>query len=87
MNNVILLIIQDAAAFWNQQPLAAREYASSTIIPACTVVADISNNAKDFIEKEVSAFYQSPDNSLYMLPATPQVCITGQEITNVSWFQ
>lgn len=60
--------------FWNQQPIAAREYASSTIIPACTVVVDISNSAKDFIEKEVSAFYRSPDNSLYMLPATPQVC-------------
>ena len=40
----------------------------------CTVVVEISNSAKDFIEKEVSAFYQSPDNSLYMLPATPQVC-------------
>lgn len=72
--NVITLILKDAAAFWNQQPLAAREYASSTIIPACTVVMDISNSAKDLIEKEVSAFYQSPDNSLYMLPSTPQVC-------------
>ncbi|XVF81775.1 hypothetical protein PTKIN_Ptkin15bG0183500 [Pterospermum kingtungense] len=66
----------DAAAFWNQQPLAAREYASSTIIPACNVVADISNGAKDLIDKEVSAFYRSPDNSLYMLPSSPQVCKT-----------
>ncbi|KAF6144691.1 hypothetical protein GIB67_006183 [Kingdonia uniflora] len=65
----------DAAAFWDQQPLAAREYASSTIIPACKVVADISNNAKDLIEKEVSAFYRSPDNSLYMLPSTPQALL------------
>ncbi|GKU97428.1 hypothetical protein SLEP1_g10572 [Rubroshorea leprosula] len=65
----------DAAAFWNQQPLAAREFASSTIIPACNVVADISNNAKDLIDKEVSAFYQSPDNSLYMLPSTPQALL------------
>ncbi|KAJ0042915.1 hypothetical protein Pint_18940 [Pistacia integerrima] len=65
----------DAAAFWNQQPLAAREYASSTIIPACTVVIDISNSAKDFIDKEVSAFYRSPDNSLYMLPSTPQALL------------
>jgi hypothetical protein len=62
----------DAVAFWNQQPLAAREYASATVIPASEVVVDISNSAKDFIEKEVSAFFQSPDNSLYMLPATPQ---------------
>ncbi|KAG2278739.1 hypothetical protein Bca52824_061294 [Brassica carinata] len=61
----------DAAAFWNQQPLAAREYAMATIIPACEVVADISKNSKDLIEKEVSAFFQSPDNTLYMLPATP----------------
>ncbi|KAL0642674.1 hypothetical protein Bca4012_040964 [Brassica carinata] len=65
----------DAAAFWNQQPLAAREYAMATIIPACEVVADISKNSKDLIEKEVSAFFQSPDNTLYMLPATPQALL------------
>ncbi|KAK6128834.1 hypothetical protein DH2020_037470 [Rehmannia glutinosa] len=62
----------DAASFWSQQPLAAREYASSTIIPACNVVVDLSNNAQDLIDKEVSAFYRTPDNSLYMLPSTPQ---------------
>lgn len=67
------MTFQDAASFWSQQPLAAREYASSTIIPACNVVVDFSNNAKDLIEKEVSAFYQTPDNSLYMVPSTPQV--------------
>ncbi|GAV60104.1 hypothetical protein CFOL_v3_03635 [Cephalotus follicularis] len=65
----------DAAAFWNQQPLAARNYATSTIIPACSVVVDISNSAKDLIDKEVSAFYRSPDNSLYMLPSTPQALL------------
>ncbi|KAF8107299.1 hypothetical protein N665_0124s0090 [Sinapis alba] len=65
----------DAAAFWSQQPLAAREYAIATIIPAYEVVADISKNSKDFIEKEVSAFFQSPDNTLYMLPATPQALL------------
>lgn len=65
----------DAAAFWSQQPLAAREYASSTIIPACTVVVNISNSAKDLIDKEVSAFYRSPDNRLYMLPSTPQALL------------
>ncbi|KAF6135576.1 hypothetical protein GIB67_015429 [Kingdonia uniflora] len=66
---------QDAAAFWDQQPLATREYASSTVIPACKVVADLSNNAKDLKEKEVSAFYRSPDNSLCMLPSTSQISI------------
>ncbi|XP_050380950.1 AUGMIN subunit 5 [Argentina anserina] len=71
----LLKVNMDAAAFWSQQPLAAREYASSTIIPACTIVMDLSNNAKDLIEKEVSAFDQSPDNSLYMLPATPQALL------------
>ncbi|CAF2089825.1 unnamed protein product [Brassica rapa] len=65
----------DAAAFWSQQPLAAREYAMTTIIPASEIVADISKNAKDFIEKEVTAFFQSPDNTLYMLPATPQALL------------
>lgn len=65
----------DAAAFWDQQPLAAREYASSTIIPACTAVVDMSNSAKDLIDNEVSAFYRSPDNSLYMLPSTPQALL------------
>ncbi|KAJ4961462.1 hypothetical protein NE237_021372 [Protea cynaroides] len=66
---------RDVAAFWNQQPLAAREYSSSTIIPACSVVVEMANSAKDLIEKEVSAFYQSPDNSLYMLPSTPQALL------------
>lgn len=66
--------MQDAAAFWGQQPLAAKEYSSSTIIPACTVLVDLSHSAKDLIEQEVSAFYQTPDNTLYMLPSTPQVC-------------
>ncbi|GAB2288970.1 AUGMIN subunit 5 [Dionaea muscipula] len=61
-----------AAAFWSQQPLVAREYASSTIVPACAIVAELSDSAKDFIEKEVAAFSQIPDNSLYMLPSTPQ---------------
>ncbi|KAK8491298.1 hypothetical protein V6N11_051310 [Hibiscus sabdariffa] len=65
----------DAAAFWNQQPLSSREYASCTIIPVCNVVADISNSAKEYIVKEVSAFYRSPDNSLYMLPSTPQALL------------
>uniref|UniRef100_A0A1J3CT32 AUGMIN subunit 5 n=1 Tax=Noccaea caerulescens TaxID=107243 RepID=A0A1J3CT32_NOCCA len=71
----LLMANMDAAAFWNQQPLAAREYAMATIIPASEVVADISQNAKDYIEKEVSAYFQSPDNSLYMLPATPQALL------------
>ncbi|KAH9623696.1 hypothetical protein KSS87_005225 [Heliosperma pusillum] len=61
-----------AAAFWSQQPLVAREYASSTIIPACKTVAELSNSAMDLIEKEMSSFLQSPDNSNYMLPASPQ---------------
>lgn len=66
-------MLQDAASFWSQQPSTAREYASSTIIPACSAVFETSNNANDLIEKEVSAFYRSPDNSLYMLPSSPQV--------------
>ncbi|KAF7135400.1 hypothetical protein RHSIM_Rhsim08G0077400 [Rhododendron simsii] len=70
--NALLRANMDAAALWGQQPLAAREYASSTIIPACTVVLEMSNDAKDFIDNEVSAFYRSPDNNLYMLPANPQ---------------
>ncbi|KAK9700259.1 hypothetical protein RND81_08G227600 [Saponaria officinalis] len=64
-----------AAAFWSQQPLVAREYASSTIIPACQIVAELSNGAMDLIEKEVSSFLQSPDNSIYMLPASPQALL------------
>ncbi|KAL0343761.1 UNVERIFIED_CONTAM: AUGMIN subunit [Sesamum angustifolium] len=44
--NALIKANMDAASFWNQQPLAAREYASSTIIPACNVVLDLSNNAK-----------------------------------------
>ncbi|KAL9689570.1 hypothetical protein QQ045_009957 [Rhodiola kirilowii] len=65
----------DAAAVWNQQSLTAREYASSTIIPACQIVMELSNNAKDLIDREVSAFYRCPDNTLYMLPSTPQALL------------
>ncbi|XP_057462891.1 AUGMIN subunit 5 [Actinidia eriantha] len=73
--NALLKANMDATAFWGQQPLAAMEYASSTIIPVCTVVVEISNGAKDFIEKEMSAFYRSPDNNLYMLPSSPQALL------------
>ncbi|XP_051141120.1 AUGMIN subunit 5 [Andrographis paniculata] len=73
--NALLKANKDAVAFWNQQPLAAREYASSTIIPACNVVLNLSNSAKDLIDHEVSAFYRTPDNSLYMLPSTPQALL------------
>lgn len=65
----------DAAKFWNQQPLDARKHASTTIVPACAVVICLSNRAKDLIEKEISAFYRSPANSLYMLPSTPQALL------------
>ncbi|XP_047310364.1 AUGMIN subunit 5-like [Impatiens glandulifera] len=71
----------DAAAFWSQQPLAAREYASTTIIPACTFVLELSNRSKDYIEKEVSAFYRSPDNCQYMLPSTPQALLDSMGIS------
>ncbi|OIW07266.1 hypothetical protein TanjilG_08381 [Lupinus angustifolius] len=71
----------DAASFWSQQPLTAREYASTTIIPACAAVVETSNSAKDLIEKEVSTFYRSPDNSLYMLPATPQALLEAMGVS------
>lgn len=70
---ILFCVFQAAASFWSQQPLLAREFASSTIIPASTIVIELSNSAKDLIENEVSSFLQSPDNSLYMLPASPQV--------------
>ncbi|CAL5367529.1 unnamed protein product [Camellia sinensis] len=73
--NALLKANMDAAAFWSQQPLAAREYASSTILPACMVVVEISNSAKHLIDEEVSTFYRSPDNNLYMLPSTPQALL------------
>lgn len=65
----------DASAYWEQQPLSAREYAGKTIVPACRSVADISTSSKDLIEKELSAFYQSLDNSLCKLPSTPQALV------------
>ncbi|XP_072980207.1 AUGMIN subunit 5 isoform X1 [Typha angustifolia] len=73
--SALLRANRDASAFWDQQPLAAREYASRTIIPSCTAVVDMSTSSKDLIEKELSAFYQSLDNSLYMLPASPQALL------------
>nr|ACN27305.1 unknown [Zea mays] len=63
----------DSSAFWEQQPLSARGYASTTIIPACHAVVDMSTNSRDLIERELAAFSQSLDNSLCRLPATPQV--------------
>lgn len=65
----------DASGFWEHQPAAAQEYAARTIIPACTAVVEISSSAKDLIEKELSAFHQSLDNRLYMLPSTPQALV------------
>lgn len=65
----------EASEFWDHQPSAAREYAARTIIPACKAVADISSRAKDLIEKELSAFHQSLENRLYMLPSTPQALV------------
>ncbi|KAH7689288.1 HAUS augmin-like complex subunit 5 protein [Dioscorea alata] len=76
----LLRASMDASAYWEQQPSAAREYATRTIIPACTAVMELSNNAKDLIENEVSAFYQSLDNSLYMLPSTPQALLESMGI-------
>ncbi|KAJ6804230.1 AUGMIN subunit 5 [Iris pallida] len=72
---VLLQANMDASGFWEQQPLTAREYAARTIIPACTSVADTSNSSKDLVEKELSAFCQSQDNFLYMLPSTPQALL------------
>uniref|UniRef100_A0A804UDL3 AUGMIN subunit 5 n=1 Tax=Zea mays TaxID=4577 RepID=A0A804UDL3_MAIZE len=65
----------DASSFWEQQPLSARGYASSTIIPACHTVVDMSTNSRDLIERELAAFSQSLDNSLCRLPATPQALL------------
>ncbi|KAK4486605.1 hypothetical protein RD792_006856 [Penstemon davidsonii] len=73
--NALLRANMDAASFWSEQPVVAREYASSTIIPACNVVLDLSNSAKYLIDNEVSAFVRTPDNSLYMLPSTPQALL------------
>ncbi|XP_023771437.1 AUGMIN subunit 5 [Lactuca sativa] len=73
--NTLMKANMDAAAFWSQQPLIAREHASNTIIPECGVVINITNNTKDLIDKEASAFFRIPDNTLYMLPSTPQALL------------
>jgi hypothetical protein len=70
-----ILMPQDASEFWEQQPLSARGYAARTIIPACNAVVEMSTSSRDLIEREVSSFGQSLDNSLCKLPATPQVGI------------
>lgn len=74
----------DASAFWDQQPLVAREYAGRTIIPVCTAVTEISANSKDLIERELSAFHQSLDNHLYMLPSTPQALLESMGINGAT---
>lgn len=70
-----------AAASWEQHPLAAREYSSNTIIPACIAVQSKGSEAHDIIEKEVAAFHRSPDNRLYMLPATPQALLDSMGVS------
>ncbi|KAJ6368259.1 hypothetical protein OIU78_000779 [Salix suchowensis] len=70
------------AAFWKRQLLVAREYASTTIIPACKIIVDIVNSAKNLIDKEVNAFLRSPDNSHYMLPSFHKF----YEIETACWF-
>ncbi|ONK56479.1 uncharacterized protein A4U43_C10F9140 [Asparagus officinalis] len=72
IHTALLRANMDASGYWEQQPLAARESSARTIVPTCTTVAGISMNSKDLIEKELSVFYQSLDNCLYMLPSTPQ---------------
>ncbi|OEL26954.1 AUGMIN subunit 5 [Dichanthelium oligosanthes] len=74
----------DASAFWEQQPLSARGYASSTIIPACNAVVDMSTNSRDLIERELAAFGQSLDNSLCRLPATPQALLEAVSSSGVT---
>lgn len=84
IHTALLRANMDASTYWEQQPLAAREYACQTIIPACTTVADISTKSKDLIEREFSAFSQSLDNNLYMLPSTPQALIEAMGTTSAS---
>ncbi|PKA66335.1 hypothetical protein AXF42_Ash007032 [Apostasia shenzhenica] len=74
----------DASSFWGQQPIAAREYAARTIIPACSAVADVSSCAKDLIEKEFSAFNQSLNNRLYMMPSTTQALVESMVATGAT---
>ncbi|KAI3520901.1 hypothetical protein L1887_10354 [Cichorium endivia] len=73
--NALMKANMGAIEFWSQQPLTAREHASNTIIPECAVVINITHNTKDLIEKEVSMFSRVPDNTLYMLPSTPQALL------------
>ncbi|GLJ21418.1 hypothetical protein SUGI_0394400 [Cryptomeria japonica] len=70
-----------AAASWEQHPLAAREYSANTIIPACSTVQNKTTEAHDLIEKEVVAFHRSPENRLYMLPATPQALLDSMGVS------
>lgn len=73
--SALLRANMEASAFWEQQPLSARGYASRTIIPACSAVVDMSTNSRDLIERELAAFGQSLENSLCRLPATPQALL------------
>ncbi|XP_051187434.1 AUGMIN subunit 5 [Lolium perenne] len=73
--SALLRANMEASAFWEQQPLSARGYASRTIIPACNAVVDMSTNSRDLIERELVAFGQSLENSLCRLPATPQALL------------
>ena len=72
--NVRLIILQAAATAWEQHTKRSREHSATTVIPLCNRVQQKATDAHDLIEREVSVFLRVPDNRLYMLPSTSQVC-------------
>ncbi|GKA40039.1 augmin subunit 5-like protein [Tanacetum coccineum] len=76
----------DVAAFWSQQQVAATEYASSTTILACRVLIDISNNSKDLIDNEVSAFYRRPDSMLTVHTPLFLGCLRESTLFSMTWY-
>ncbi|KAL0010525.1 hypothetical protein SO802_005633 [Lithocarpus litseifolius] len=58
------------AVFFNAAPSSSSDSEDEAQL---AIVVEISNDAKVLIDKEVSAFFQSPDNNLYMLPSIPEL--------------
>jgi hypothetical protein len=69
------LVTQAAAAAWEHHTRISREHSANTIIPISESLQNKTNAARDLVEREVSAFQRSPDNRLYMMPASSKVLV------------
>lgn len=80
-----LLLLQAAAASWEQHTRGNKEQSANTIVPICESTQNQASAARDLLEREVAAFHRSPDNRSYMMPATSQVLSPRHYVHHASY--